>query len=63
MPSSAMIDEVAGVHAAVVRVAAALEVAVEAETEVDGQTPAARSRKMAEKQLWIPLTANNRKTS
>ena len=43
MPSSAMIDEVAGVHAAVVRVAAALEVAVEAGAEADAQTPAARS--------------------
>ena len=60
MPSSAMMDEVTGVHAAVVRIAAAFEVAVEARAKADGQTPAARSQKMAEKQLWIQLTAKSR---
>ena len=62
MPSSAMMDEVAEVRTAVVRVAAALEAAVEARAEAAGQTPAARSQKMAEKQLWIPLTAKSRRS-
>ena len=43
MPSSAIMEEVAGVRAAVVKVAAALEAAVEAGAEADGQAPAARS--------------------
>ena len=55
MPSSAKMDEVAGVHAAVVRIAEALEVAQEARKKEDVQTTAARNLKMAEKQFRIQL--------
>ena len=55
MLSSVMMDEVAGVHADVVRVAAAPEEVEEARKEEDVQTPAARSLMMAEKQLRIQL--------